>query len=288
MSRFVTKGFSWFNTHLSGEKMFLVMHFFPLFAFFTQVKPVDWIICVVLYVVRMFFITAGYHRYFSHRAFKLNRFWQFIFAFMAQSSGQKGVLWWASHHREHHRLSDTPLDPHSPKQRGFWYSHVGWIFDKRYKRTLTEKIKDFAKYPEIRFLNEYDFIPPWVVGFTVWLIGGFSALWIGFFLSTIILYHSTFTINSLTHVLGKKRYETGDNSRNHWFLALTTMGEGWHNNHHFYPHSARMGWFWYEIDLTYYLLKVLSWLGIVKNLRPVPDRVRYAHRLKLLMQSNQG
>lgn len=267
----------WFNRNLSGEKMFIVMHFFPLFALFTEVKPFDWYLAISLYFIRMFFITAGYHRYFSHRAFQLNRFWQFVFAFMAETSGQKGVLWWAAHHRDHHRFSDTPRDPHSPKLKGFWESHIGWIFNPKYKVVSFDKIRDFAKYPEIRFINEHDWIPPWTLGIITWLIGGWSSLWVGFFLSTIVTYHSTFTINSLTHLIGKRRYPTKDNSRNHWLLALTTLGEGWHNNHHFYPHSAKMGFFWYELDITYYILKFLSFFGIVRKLRPVPKEKKLAY-----------
>lgn len=278
MTKYLNQASLWFNRWFGGEQMFILLHFIPLFALYTGVNAIDWLMCAILYLLRMFFITAGYHRYFAHRAFKLNRFWQFIFAFMAETSGQKGVLWWSGHHREHHRLSDTKADPHSLKQHGFWESHIGWIFNPKYKAVPIDKIKDFAKYPEIRFISKHDWIPPWTLGVVSWLIGGWSGLWIGFFLSTVITYHSTFTINSLTHKWGKKRYETGDDSKNHWLLALTTLGEGWHNNHHFYQHSARMGWFWYEIDITYMVLKVLSWLGIVKDLRPVPKQFKYAHR----------
>lgn len=267
-----------FGSFFSGRYMFILMHFIPLAMIWTGATTTDWIMCGALYFIRMFFITAGYHRYFAHRAFKLNRFWQFIFAFMAQTAAQKGVLWWSGHHRDHHKYSDQPEDPHSMKLYGFFTSHVGWIFDPRYKRAPVENIKDFAKFPEIRFLTKYDWIPPWTLGVVTYLIGGWSGLVVGFFVSTIITYHSTFTINSITHKVGKARYETGDESRNSWLLAITTLGEGWHNNHHFYQHSARQGWFWWEYDITYMILKVLSWVGIVKDIRPVPDRFKYAHR----------
>lgn len=282
------KSKNWFirmlGSSFSGENMFIAMHFIPLAGFFTEVTATAWVLCAVLYFVRMFFITAGYHRYFAHRAFRLNRFWQFMFAFGAQTSGQKGVLWWSGHHREHHKYSDKLEDPHSLKQYGFYESHIGWIFNPKHKRVPVEKIKDFAKYPEIRFLSKHDWIAPWSLGVLSFLIAGWGGLWIGFFLSTIITYHSTFTINSLTHKWGKKRYQTGDESRNSWVLALTTLGEGWHNNHHFYQHSARQGWFWYEIDITYMILKAMSWVGIVKDLRDVPAKFKFAHRPEKLRE----
>lgn len=270
-----------FYTIYGGKVAFIVMHLMPLLLIFTGATTADWIMCGVFYFARMFFITAGYHRYFAHRAFSLNRFWQFIFAFGAQSSGQQGVLWWSGHHRQHHKYSDTEKDLHSPKQQGFWHAHVGWIFTPENRRTPIEEIKDFAKYPELRFLNKHDWIPPWILGFASYMIGGWSGLVAGFFISTIILYHSTFTINSLTHKWGKPRYKTGDESKNSWILALTTLGEGWHNNHHFYQNSARQGFFWWEFDITFYILKILSWIGIVKDLRPVPERIKYAHKQNL-------
>ncbi|MCS6971800.1 MAG: acyl-CoA desaturase [Leptospiraceae bacterium] len=259
---------------LSGEKLFFVLHFLPLAAIWSGVTSQAIVLAVVLYWVRMFFITAGYHRYFSHRAFETSRIFQFILAFGAQSSAQKGVLWWAGHHRLHHRHSDTQKDPHSPKQHGFYTAHIGWIIDPKNKHVPVEEMRDFAKYPEIRFISRHDWIAPWTLGVASWLIAGWPGLWIGFFLSTVVLYHSTFTINSLAHRWGSQRYATGDDSRNHWLLALTTMGEGWHNNHHYYQASARMGFYWWEIDLTYYILRVLSLLGIVWHLKQVPRALR--------------
>ena len=261
---------SWF----SGDKMFILMHFIPLAAIYTGVTWNAVILGIALYWIRMFFVTAGYHRYFSHKSFETSRFFQFILAFGAQTTGQKGVLWWAGHHRDHHKYSDTEKDVHSLKVRGFYTSHIGWIFDKNNKRVPLENIQDFAKYPEIRFISKHDWIAPWTLGFASFLIAGWPGLWIGFFLSTLVTYHSTFTINSLTHKWGNQRYATGEESRNHWLLAITTMGEGWHNNHHYYQASARMGFYWWEIDLTYYVLRFLSLFGIVWNLKGVPKAVR--------------
>lgn len=279
---------------------FLLVHLAPILAFWTGATWFDWTLCVSLYFIRMFFITGGYHRYFSHITYKTSRFVQFLIAFFAQSSLQKGVLHWAANHRTHHMHSDTPKDPHSKKIYGFWYSHVGWIIGPDYKETKMKLISDYAKYPELIWLNKYHLVPPLSLLITVFFVGGYvnasnadvainfanivahgwSSLIVGFFLSTVILFHGTFTINSLTHMIGRKRYESGDESRNHWFLALITMGEGWHNNHHYYQSSVRQGFFWWEIDVTYYILKIFSWFGIVWDLKPVPKHIKHSKNME--------
>jgi stearoyl-CoA desaturase (Delta-9 desaturase) len=230
-------------------------------------------ICVVLYWLRMFAITAGYHRYFSHRAYSTSRVFQFLLAALAQSTAQKSVLWWAAKHRHHHLHSDTEHDVHSPRHKGFAYSHVGWIFYRRHDATDLVKVSDFASYPELMWLHKFEVLPAIVVGALCVLIAGWSGLVVGFLWSTVLLYHATFCINSLAHVRGSKRYVTGDDSRNNWLLALFTMGEGWHNNHHAYQSSAQQGFRWWEIDVTYYVLVALSWLGIVWDLKTPPKRV---------------
>jgi stearoyl-CoA desaturase (Delta-9 desaturase) len=230
-------------------------------------------VCLALFYGRMFFVTAGYHRYFSHRAFKTSRVFQFVIALIATSTGQKGVLWWAAHHRHHHRYSDMEEDLHSPTLFGLFWSHIGWILSDRYNQTRTDYIGDFNKYPELRWLNRYHMIPPVALGAAVWLAGGFPLFVWGFCVSTVLLWHATFTINSLSHLFGSRRYPTTDTSRNNFVLALLTMGEGWHNNHHHYMASVRQGFFWWEVDFTYYGLKLLSWLGIVWDLRPVPKHL---------------
>ncbi|MCO6432242.1 MAG: acyl-CoA desaturase [Deltaproteobacteria bacterium] len=269
---------------------FLLVHLLPFAALYTGATRFDWIVCGVLYLVRMFFVTAGYHRYFAHRTYKTSRFFQFVLAFMAQTSAQKGVLWWSANHRTHHKYSDTEKDPHSMKRFGFWYSHVGWIMVPDYEPTRFELVKDLQKYPELVWLNRYYLIPPILLGALVTITGGvvnggsihtafsagWSTLWIGFFLSTVILYHATFSINSLMHRFGRARYKTGDESKNSLWLALISLGEGWHNNHHYYQRSTRQGFYWWEIDLTYYGLKVLQYLGLVWDLHGVPEHVRSA------------
>jgi stearoyl-CoA desaturase (delta-9 desaturase) len=252
---------------------FILVHLACLAIFWVDVQPIDWVICGALYVVRMFGITAGFHRYFSHRSFKTSRAFQFFLAFLGQSSAQRGVLWWAAKHRHHHKHSDTEQDIHSPVQHGFWFSHVLWIFSKRGLTIDYTTIKDFQKYPELVWLEKWERLPPFILGVLVWAVAGWSGLVVGFFVSTVILFHGTFTINSLSHVFGKQPYVTGDDSRNNLFLAIITLGEGWHNNHHHFPSATPQGFHWWQIDITYYILKALSIFRIVWDLRMPPAHV---------------
>ncbi len=252
---------------------FIMVHLACFGIIWVDVQPIDWIICGVLYVIRMFGITAGFHRYFSHRSFKTSRAFQFFLAFLGQSSAQRGVLWWAAKHRLHHKYSDTDHDVHSPVKNGFWYAHVLWIFSKRGLSTNYDLIKDFQKYPELVWLEKWERFPPFVLAVCVWLVAGWSGLFVGFFLSTVLLFHGTFTINSLSHIHGKQSYATGDNSQNNIFLAIITLGEGWHNNHHHFPSAAPQGFHWWQIDITYYILKALSIFRIVWDLRLPPAHV---------------
>lgn len=257
---------------------FFLMHLVPFLALFTGVTLGSIVLCVVLYVVRMFFITAGYHRYFAHRSYTLGRGMQFVMALGGTLAAQKGVLWWAGHHREHHQYSDTLQDLHSPR-KGFWWSHVGWFLADAFKATPVDRIKDFSKFPELVWLDKHPLIPPMILAVVILVFGGPSALFIGFFLSTVLLYHGTFTINSLSHVFGKRRYATTDTSRNNWLLALLTLGEGWHNNHHEFCSSTNQGFFWWEIDVSYYTLKFFSWFGLVKGIRRPPLEALQKHLL---------
>lgn len=225
-----------------------------------------------VYFVRMVVVTAGYHRYFAHRAFKTSRVFQFLLAIGAQSAAQKGVLWWASHHRYHHKHSDAETDVHSARQRGFWYAHVGWLFNPEWSDTHWALVSDLAHFPELRILNRSSihFLPAVVLALTWWGLAGLEGLIWGFFVSTVLLWHGSFSINSLAHIFGSRRYQTNDDSRNNWLLALITTGEGWHNNHHHYQSSARQGFRWWEIDVTYYCLRALAALGLIWDLRRPP------------------
>jgi stearoyl-CoA desaturase (Delta-9 desaturase) len=243
-------------------------------------------VAALLYVIRMFAVTAFYHRYFSHRAFRTSRFLQFCFAILGNTSMQRGPLWWASTHRHHHAHSDEETDKHSPVHRGFVWSHIGWLTSRRNFPTDYSKVKDLAAFPELVFLNRHDFFVPVIFGGLLWALGAALAVWApglgtdgpqlfvwGFFVSTVVLLHGTLFINSLAHMTGTRRFKTGDDSRNSLPLALITLGEGWHNNHHRYAHSARQGFYWYEVDVTWYLLRAMAALGLIWDLKEVPAQV---------------
>jgi len=252
---------------------FVLVHLAAFGVIWTGFTTTAVVLCIVLYLVRMWALTAGFHRYFSHRSYKTSRVFQFILAFLGQTSAQRGVLWWSAIHRHHHRHSDTPEDVHSPVHAGFLFSHVLWIFSPQKNEADYSTVKDLAQYPELRFLDKHAYMPAFLLGVACYWFAGWPGLFVGFILSTVILYHAVFAINSVAHVVGNQRYVTGDESKNNWWLALITLGEGWHNNHHHYQSSTRQGFFWWEIDVSYYVLKVLSWFGIVWDLRAPPKAI---------------
>ena len=265
---------------------FIALHVAVLFIFIVGWSPVAIIIAFVLYAVRMFAITGFYHRYFSHKAFKTSRFIQFVFALIGASSVQRGPLWWAAHHRLHHANADKENDEHSPRLHGFLWSHMGWFLSRHNFATRLDRISDFARYPELKFIDRFDILAPILLAVSLYGFGellsqyypelgtnGWQMVVWGFVVSTLVLYHVTFTINSLAHTVGKRKFNTRDDSRNNFILALLTFGEGWHNNHHHYPGSARQGFRWWEIDISYYLLRLLQSAGLIWDLRPVPQRV---------------
>jgi stearoyl-CoA desaturase (Delta-9 desaturase) len=258
---------------------FFAMHLAPLGALFVVVTWQDWVLGAATYLLRMFFITAGYHRYFSHRSYRMGRVTQFLMAFGGTMAVQKGPLWWAGHHRVHHRYTDLDDDVHSPRD-GFWWSHVGWILSTKYKTCDLSTIKDFAAYPELRLLERFSWIGPWTLAAACFLIGGWGGLVIGFFLSTVLLWHATFLVNSMAHLVGRRRFATPDTSRNSLFVALLTGGEGWHNNHHYLPASSRQGFAWWEVDPTWYALRVLAWLHVVRDLKDPPARLLVQARVR--------
>ena len=253
---------------------FVVFHLAALGVFWTGFSTGTVLAGVALYLLRMWAITAGYHRYFSHRSYKTSRVFQFIIALLGQTSGQRGVIWWAAIHRHHHLHSDTPEDVHSPFHHGFFRAHVGWLFTPKRFSADYHTVPDLTRYPELVMLDRRPYLPLALLGVAVFLVGGWQALFVSFFLGTVVLYHCTFFINSLAHVVGSQRYLTGDDSRNNWWLAFITLGEGWHNNHHHYQSATRQGWRWWEIDVSYYALFVMSWFGLVWDLRSPPQEVR--------------
>lgn len=248
---------------------FVLLHVGCVAVFFIAFRW-SWVaLALAMYALRMFGITAGYHRYFSHRSYRLARGWQFLMAFLAETSGQKGVLWWAAHHRVHHRHADQDPDIHSPLKRGLWWAHVGWVLSNQYDKHDPALIQDFGKYPELRWLDEHSMVPPVALAALLLLGGGLGAFVWGFVVSTVFLFHGTFTINSVAHRWGSRRFDTPDDSRNNFVLAIITLGEGWHNNHHKFMYACRQGLRWWEVDVTYYAIKMLKSLGIARDLRGI-------------------
>ncbi len=255
-----------------SETIYWAIHAGCLLALYTGVSAVDVALCLGLFWIRLFGITGGYHRYFSHKAFKTSRAMQFVLALLGCAAVQKGPLWWAGGHRRHHRHSDQPEDLHSPR-KGFWWAHQGWIFSGDFEETELDRIRDFAAYPELVWLNRWHVVVPLALAISCYAIAGLGGLVWGFLISTTLLWHSTYTINSLAHRFGSQRYETGDDSRNNLWLALLTLGEGWHNNHHHYMASARQGFFWWEVDVTYYVLRAMQSIGLIWDVREPPAQV---------------
>lgn len=261
---------------------FILLHLASLSVFWTGASAFAVWLAVFLYFSRMFFVTAFYHRYFSHRTFKTSRTMQFVFGALATTSVQRGPLWWAAHHRRHHKFSDEENDVHSPVQEGFFWSHIGWILSDSNMPTDYSRVSDLNKFAELRFLNRFDWLCPILLGVFTYFIGeavgktypstgtsGWQCVSWGL-LSTVILFHGTAAINSLAHIFGDKEFELTDNSKNNFALAVITMGEGWHNNHHRYPNLVRQGLKWWQIDTTYYILLLMERLGIIWDLRKAP------------------
>ena len=261
---------------------FIALHLACFAVFWVGVSWVAVAVFAFSYLVRMFAITAFYHRYFSHRAFKASRPVQFVFAIIGASATQRGPLWWAAHHRRHHKQADRNGDPHTPR-KGLLWSHMGWFLSRSHFGTEWSQIPDLAKFPELRWLDRFDIVVPFAYAAGMFGLGvlidrafpslgtsgGQMLVW-GYFMSTVALIHVTLTINSLAHRFGTRRFNTPDRSRNNPWLALLTLGEGWHNNHHHFPGSARQGFFWWELDISYLVLKVMARAGLVRDLKPVP------------------
>jgi stearoyl-CoA desaturase (delta-9 desaturase) len=263
----------WGRQEILARLAYWGLHASCLLVLWVGVSTGDLWLLLASFGVRMFAITGGYHRYFAHRTYKTSRAFQLVLAVLGATATQKGALWWAGHHRTHHKYSDQPgRDVHSPRE-GFWWAHQGWIFDGRWDDTPLEQIRDFGRYPELVWLNQWHIVPPIAMALLLWAFGGASAVVWGYCVSTVLLWHATYSINSLAHRWGTRRYETDDDSRNNWLLGLLTCGEGWHNNHHHYCASARQGFLWWEIDVTYYTLRGLAALGVVWDILEPPHHV---------------
>jgi stearoyl-CoA desaturase (delta-9 desaturase) len=262
---------------------YIILHAGCLAVFWVGWSWVAVAVAIALYFLRMFAITGFYHRYFSHRSFATSRAVQFILGVWGNTAAQRGPIWWACHHRQHHAHSDDEEDAHSPVQHGLYWSHIGWLTARDNLAINERYVRDLVKFPELRYLDRFDMLVPAVLAVLLFVLGatlnalepglgtnGWQMLVWGFFISTVAVFHATCTINSLAHVFGSRRFPTKDDSRNNFLLALLTLGEGWHNNHHRFPASARQGFYWWEVDLTFYGLKVMQWLGLIWDLKPVP------------------
>ena len=309
--KFLKKIFFWFDNAFLEEKYalitsgkeidwmrvipFIILHLSCFMIFFVGFSWTAFVVCMSLFAIRMFAITGFYHRYFSHKTFRTSRFVQCLFAMIGATAVQRGPLWWAAHHRGHHMHSDTTEDKHSPKEHGFIWSHMGWFLTKSNFVTNTKLIRELIRFPELRIIDRFDLLMPLALSISLWVVGyyleqyepslhtnGFQLFIWGFSVSTIMLYHATFLVNSVAHQWGKKRYETKDTSRNNFIIAILTFGEGWHNNHHHYPGSARQGFYWWEIDLTYYVLKFLAMMGIIWDVRTVSENIRESKKIEHL------
>ncbi len=274
------------NRLLMASSPIFLMHLGCIGAFFTGFSWVAVAVLLITYSVRVFALTAGFHRYFSHRAFKTSRFFQFVMAWVGTSSAQLGPMWWAANHRHHHLYSDKPEDIHSPVVKSAFWAHIGWVLCRAYGTIQHDRVKDLNKYPELRFIDRFHVLPVLsliglLYGVGTWFdalypelgVSGLQLIMWGFFLSTVLVYHATFCVNSVTHIVGSKRFENDDESRNSWWVALITFGEGWHNNHHRWPLSARQGMYWWELDFSYYLLKGLEAVGLIWDLKVYPKKV---------------
>ena len=310
MNTFFKKLFFWFDNSFLEEKYasitsgkeidwmrvipFILLHLSCFFIFIVGFSWTAFTVCITLFAIRMFAITGFYHRYFSHKTFRTSRFVQLLFAMIGATAVQRGPLWWAAHHRGHHIHSDTPEDKHSPQEHGFFWSHMGWFLTKSNFVTNTKFVRELIRFPELRIIDRFDLLMPLALSIALFFVGyylnqyepqlktnGFQLLIWGFSVSTVMLYHATFLVNSVAHQWGKKRYETKDTSRNNFIIAILTFGEGWHNNHHHYPGSARQGFYWWEIDLTYYVLKFLAMIGIIWDIRTVSENIRESKKIEL-------
>lgn len=276
-----------------GNSPYFLLHFACFAVIWVGWSPIAVGVAAFFFLSRMFAVTGFYHRYFSHRTFKTSRAFQFVMACAGTACLQRGPLWWAAHHRHHHAFSDEIEDRHSPRLLGFLRAHAGWFLTPSAAKTEMHYVRDWARFRELVFLDRYHALPALALAFFAFGLGallervapglgtnGWQMLVWGFVISTVFLYHATYTINSLAHQFGSKRFNTGDDSRNNFWLALLTLGEGWHNNHHHYPSAVRQGFYWWEVDITYYLLAGLSRLGLIWELRPVPSHALERDRVE--------
>jgi len=223
---------------------------------------------IVMWIAGSWGIGLGYHRLLTHRGFKAPRWLERFLAVCGTLALQSGPIAWVTTHRVHHAFTETDRDPHSPRNGSYW-AHIGWIFRgtaQNQPETAVQRYSpDLIRDPFLRFLENYYFVTPMVVAVALFAIGGWQMAFWGIFTRTVLAWHSTWLVNSATHLWGKRRFETRDDSRNNGFVAAITFGEGWHNNHHAYPRSARHGLVWHEIDPNWIQIWLLEKLGLITD-----------------------
>ena len=225
---------------------------------------------VLFYVAGSFGIGMGYHRLLTHRGYKVPRLVEYFLATCGTLSLEGGPIQWVVTHRIHHAHADRPGDPHTPRDGG-WWAHMGWILwgtaQNHDAATIAHYAPDLVKDRYYRWLNNYYYVPLLIVGIGLFIFGGWGVVLWGVFLRTTVALHATWLVNSATHLWGEQRFKTDDDSRNSWWVALLTFGEGWHNNHHAHPTSARHGLHWYEIDLNWLGIRALQLLGLAHSIK---------------------
>ena len=241
--------------------------------------PFSWslvLLWAVSHFLRAIGLTLTFHRYLAHRAFQMNRGVRFVWAFIGTCAMQKGPIWWAGHHVNHHKFADREGDPHSPMVSGVYYAHIGWFLNDTKHDQLEPNnpvLRDFSKYWELAMLERFHFVPPIMLAVAMYLIGGAPWLVWGFCLPTMTLAHATFAINTVNHMFGSRRFDTIDESRNNAVTAIFAAGEGWHNNHHRFQRAARNGFYWWEFDPTWYVIRAMAAVGLAWDLQQVPERI---------------
>jgi stearoyl-CoA desaturase (Delta-9 desaturase) len=270
MRKHETAGMDWVS-------VWFVVAFHVLAVIGVYQVGISWRLCLLAlgsYLVRMWAVTVGYHRYFSHRAFKTSRVFQFIIGVMGTLAVERGPLWWGALHRRHHTYADSDDDIHSPTLHGFFWAYIGWMHSKTHTATTDyAAMRDFKRFRELYWLNEYYIVAPLVACGLLFVFCDYATfVWV-VLVATVVQWHALFASNTFCHLFGSRRFDTKDTSTNNAVCALLVLGEGWHNNHHFFPGSARQGFYWWEYDVGYYSIKLLQALRLVWDVREVPARV---------------
>ncbi|PON48098.1 Fatty acid desaturase, type 1, core [Parasponia andersonii] len=273
--RRVFLGRKWNSLDIGTAGIVLAMHLLSVFAPFCFSWGGFWVAVALYIVTGLFGITLSFHRNLSHRSFKLPKWLEYSFAYCGALALQGNPIDWVSTHRYHHQYCDSKRDPHSPIE-GFWFSHMSWLFDTN---SVTQRcgdpnnVSDLEKQPFYKFLQSTYMVHPIALGVLLYAVGGFPFLVWGMGVRIVWVYHITWLVNSACHVWGRQAWMTGDLSRNNWWVALLAFGEGWHNNHHAFEYSARHGLEWWQLDMTWYVVRLLQAIGLATEVK-IPSEIQ--------------